>query len=68
MRDLRVSWMGVMPTLAGIIKPKDVPSLQTLCTWGEAVTSDIIETWADAVELINAYGSSENSVVATSHL
>ncbi|KAI1873256.1 uncharacterized protein JN550_003509 [Neoarthrinium moseri] len=67
MRDLRVNWMGVTPTLAKIISPKDVPALKTLCTWGEAASSDMIETWADSVELINIYGPSENSVEATSH-
>ncbi|KAI9737590.1 MAG: hypothetical protein M1818_005594 [Claussenomyces sp. TS43310] len=67
MRDLRVSWMGATPTLARVIRPQDVPGLQTLCTWGEPATADIIELWADAVELINIYGPSENSVEATSH-
>lgn len=67
MRDLRVTWMGATPTLARVIKPQDVPGLQTLCTWGEPATADIIESWADAVELINIYGPSENSVEATSH-
>lgn len=67
MRDLRVSWMGATPTLARVIRPQDVPDLQTLCTWGEPATADIIESWADAVELINIYGPSENSVEATSH-
>lgn len=67
MRDLRVSWMGATPTLARVIRPQDVPGLRTLCTWGEPATADIIESWADAVELINIYGPSENSVEATSH-
>lgn len=67
MRDLRVNWMGATPTLARVIRPQDVPGLQTLCTWGEPATADIIESWADAVELINIYGPSENSVEATSH-
>jgi amino acid adenylation domain-containing protein len=67
MRDLRVSWMGATPTLTRVMRPQDVPDLQTLCTWGEPATADIIEAWADAVELINIYGPSENSVEATSH-
>jgi amino acid adenylation domain-containing protein len=67
MREFRVTWMGATPTLTRVISPKDVPDLQTLCTWGEPIPIDVIESWADAVELINNYGPSENSVGATTH-
>ncbi|PHH65679.1 hypothetical protein CDD81_1765 [Ophiocordyceps australis] len=66
-RDFDVNWMGLTPTLTRVIKPADVPGLETLCTWGEEGAMDIIETWADAVELINIYGPSETSVESTAH-
>lgn len=66
-RDLRVNWMGMTPTLAKILAPQDVPSVKTLCLWGEPAPRELIATWADAVELINCYGPSENSVGATTH-
>ncbi|OKL64608.1 hypothetical protein UA08_00560 [Talaromyces atroroseus] len=66
-RDLRVNWMGVTPTLAKVIDPKDVPEPQTLCPWGEPATGEVIESWADAVEMINIYGPSEASVESTFH-
>ncbi|OAA72825.1 Amino acid adenylation [Akanthomyces lecanii RCEF 1005] len=59
--DMKVTWVGITPTLARIIKPKDVPSVKTLCTWGETATTDIITEWADAVDLRNIYGPSETS-------
>ncbi|KAM5478013.1 NRPS cluster protein [Microsporum canis] len=65
--DLRVDWMGLTPTLARTLKPEDVPALRTLATWGEVASNDIIEAWADAVELLNLYGPSENSVGAAAH-
>ncbi|GAB0133979.1 nrps [Epichloe bromicola] len=66
-RDFQVNWMGLTPTLTRTLRPEEVPSLNVLCTWGEAATSDIIDSWADKVELINIYGPSENSVESTAH-
>ncbi|PHH71894.1 hypothetical protein CDD82_6285 [Ophiocordyceps australis] len=66
-RDFGVTWMGMTPTLTRVLKPGHVPGLKTLCTWGEEGAMDIIETWADAVDLVNIYGPSENSVVSTAH-
>ena len=59
--DMKVTWMGITPTLARIIKPEEVPSVKTLCTWGETATTDILTEWADAVDLRNVYGPSETS-------
>ncbi|ATY65583.1 non-ribosomal peptide [Cordyceps militaris] len=63
--DMQVTWMGITPTLARVIKPEDVPSVKTLCTWGETATNDIITEWADAVDLRNVYGPSETSGTTT---
>ncbi|EFR01297.1 enniatin synthetase [Nannizzia gypsea CBS 118893] len=66
--DFRVNWMGMTPTLARTLRPVDVPTLKSLATWGEMTSDDIVEAWADVVELFNLYGPSENSVGATAHL
>lgn len=66
--DLQVNWVGMTPTLVRTLTPKNVPTLKTLATWGEVTSDDIIETWADEVELFNLYGPSENSVGAAVHL
>lgn len=63
--DMNVTWMGITPTLARVIKPEDVPSVKILCTWGETATTDIITEWADAVDLRNVYGPSETSGTTT---
>ncbi|EGD92371.2 hypothetical protein H112_00033 [Trichophyton rubrum D6] len=66
--DFQVNWMGMTPTLARTLTPKNAPTLKTLATWGEVTSDDIIEAWADEVDLFNLYGPSENSVGATAHL
>ncbi|XWW96040.1 hypothetical protein V2A60_004010 [Cordyceps javanica] len=63
--DMKATWMGITPTLARVIRPEDVPSIRTLCTWGETATTDIITEWADAVDLRNVYGPSETSGTTT---
>ena len=40
-------------TVAALIGPEDVPSLQMLVTGGESLTPDVRNTWADAVTLLN---------------
>lgn len=58
---MKVTWMGITPTLARIIRPEDVSSVETLCIWGETATTDILTQWADVVDLRNVYGTSETS-------
>lgn len=63
--DLSVDWTLLTPSFAQLISPEKVPTLKTLVLGGEAVSQNQLTKWADKTHLINAYGPSECSVVAT---
>ncbi|KJZ77714.1 hypothetical protein HIM_02891 [Hirsutella minnesotensis 3608] len=65
--EFQITWLGITPTMAKILNPSQIPNLKTLCFWGEQASRELIDTWADRVQLINFYGPSENSVGATWH-
>lgn len=55
----QVNWASITPSVAGLLDPKAVPTLQTLVLAGEAMSAAHLSTWADKVQLMNAYGPSE---------
>ncbi|CAG7555120.1 unnamed protein product [Fusarium equiseti] len=60
-----VNWALLTPSVAQLIEPSLVPGLKTLVLGGEAMSRSHISAWAPYVQLMNAYGPSETSVVAT---
>lgn len=62
MNRLSVTWTFLTPSVATLLTPADVPRLKILALGGEALTSDNVRVWADAVTLQNAYGPAECSV------
>ena len=64
-KRLGVTWTLLTPSVASILKPENVPSLKVLVTGGEAMSEGHITKWAGRMSLVNAYGPSECSVVAT---
>lgn len=54
--DLRVNWIFLTPTVAGFLKPSEVPGLKTLVLGGEHATAENFSTWAERLNLINSYG------------
>ena len=65
MRRMRVNWADLTPTVARTLSPATVPCLKTLVMGGEALSQDIIDTWAGSVNLINTYGPSECCIQCT---
>jgi len=63
--DMRVSWTLLTPSFIQLVQPSSIPTLRTLVLGGEAMSQSHLSTWADRLELINAYGPSECAVVAT---
>lgn len=54
---MQVNWLYLTSSVASVLRPIDVPGLETLVVGGEAVHQHVIETWAESgVSLINAYG------------
>ena len=65
---MKITWTLLTPSVANILRPESVPSLKTLVTGGEAMSRDHIAKWrGKGIALVNAYGPSECSVVATTH-
>jgi acyl-CoA synthetase (AMP-forming)/AMP-acid ligase II len=62
--DMHVDTALLTPSVAQMIKPSEVPGLRTLILAGEAMSAGHLSTWAGKLDLINAYGPSECSVVA----
>ena len=65
---MRANWACMTPTVASLLQPHGVSCLKTLVVGGEPATQEILRTWADAVELIVAYGMSESSVYCSAHV
>ena len=61
-----ITWTLLTPSVASILRPDSVPSLKVLVTGGEAMSPGHITKWKGRqIALINAYGPSECSVIAT---
>ncbi|KAJ5674924.1 AMP-dependent synthetase/ligase [Penicillium maclennaniae] len=65
MARYRVTWTELTPTVASLLLPSSIPTLQTLALSGESLTKEVIQRWADAVKIINTYGPSECCVSST---
>ncbi|KAK9562967.1 Nonribosomal peptide synthetase [Aspergillus fumigatus] len=57
--------MNVTTTVASLLRPADVPLLETLILVGEPVTREVVDLWAPLVLMINSYGVAESSIVQT---
>ena len=62
---MRINSIILTPTVAKLFGPDDVPNLRTLILGGEAMTTDIVKSWAPHVTLLNVYGPTETSMVVT---
>ena len=59
MNRMNVNWVLFTPSVASLIIPDDVPTLQTLAFGGEAVKQENITRWVGRVRLFNCYGPAE---------
>ncbi|KAJ5425382.1 hypothetical protein N7465_000452 [Penicillium sp. CMV-2018d] len=59
MKDARVSFANVTPSVARTLNPDRVPDLKVLLLSGEPPDRGLITTWTGRVQLINGYGPSE---------
>ncbi|KAK5624973.1 hypothetical protein RRF57_000689 [Xylaria bambusicola] len=60
--EKRVNLAILTPSTVAFLQPEDVPSLQTLVVGGEALTYDLVGSWANKVTLVNAYGPAEGTI------
>ncbi|PLB49027.1 acetyl-CoA synthetase-like protein [Aspergillus steynii IBT 23096] len=58
--------VSLTPTVVDLLKPEDVPSLQTILMVGEALRPETTEPWiAQGVRVLNGYGPTECSIYTT---
>ena len=62
----QISLALIPPSLLAILPYQQLPHLRTLLVGGEASSKDLQERWRKGRTLINAYGPTENTVMATS--
>ncbi|CAG8957989.1 hypothetical protein HYFRA_00000332 [Hymenoscyphus fraxineus] len=60
---LSVNHLNLTPTVAGLLRPEEVPTVKALCLAGEATTKENIEVWGKLASSL--YGPSECSVHST---
>ncbi|KUL87425.1 hypothetical protein ZTR_04651 [Talaromyces verruculosus] len=60
----KVNLLGLTSSTASLLRPSDVPTVQRLVLFGEAVKPSIVETWS-SVGVYSAYGPSECSMHTT---
>ncbi|KAL8826241.1 MAG: hypothetical protein Q9191_003926, partial [Dirinaria sp. TL-2023a] len=58
----RANWADVTSTVAGLLRPEDVPTLTRLNTGGEPLTREVVDIWAEHVDLYNLYGPAETTI------
>ncbi|RHZ60208.1 nonribosomal peptide synthase Pes1 [Aspergillus thermomutatus] len=63
-RRLNVTWTFLTPSIASIIEPSTVPSLEVLACGGEKLSREVVTKWAHRVKLINGYGPTETTIFA----
>ena len=62
-----VNVIDVTPSTASLIDPETVPTLKRLTVAGELINPALLPVWMDRVELLNAYGLSENTQINWRH-
>nr|WP_253835268.1 non-ribosomal peptide synthase/polyketide synthase [Actinokineospora globicatena] len=65
LRDLRITHTLIPPVALATVPDVELPDLRTLVVGGDASSADLVRRWAPRTGLINAYGPTEVTVVAT---
>jgi len=68
MNRMSVTWTLLTPSVAAMLTPETVPTLEVLVTGGEAMQPRHIAKWSGSASLVNAYGPSECAVIATTSI
>ncbi|KAL6915120.1 hypothetical protein FSST1_012880 [Fusarium sambucinum] len=62
--DLKATWALLTPSVINLFNPSDVPTLETLGSCGEPLTSQIVDIWADRLNLFAMYAPAECTVIS----
>lgn len=64
-RQYGATWIQTTPPVMRLLTPEQVPSLETVVLIGETPSHDDVRIWRGRVSLIETYGPTECSVLAT---
>ena len=64
-RNMHANTALFTPAIARHLSPNDIPTLKTLILGGEALTADVLESWSLHIQVFQAYGPAECSVICT---
>ncbi|MHC5705932.1 non-ribosomal peptide synthetase, partial [Streptomyces tirandamycinicus] len=65
LRERRITHALLAPSAVATLTPEGLDSLRTLVVGGEASTGDLVARWSAGRRMVNAYGPTESTVVAT---
>ncbi|MFJ2510968.1 amino acid adenylation domain-containing protein [Streptomyces griseoviridis] len=65
LRERRITHTLLAPSAVATLTPEGLDGLRTLVVGGEASTGDLVSRWAPGRRMVNAYGPTESTVVAT---
>lgn len=63
--ELKANTACLTPTIAGLLRPSEVPGLTTVILAGEAANKKVIDMWRGSVDVYNCYGPAECSIFCT---
>jgi len=61
----RISHTLIPPAALATVPATDLPDLRTLVVGGDACPAELVDRWAPGRRMINAYGPTESTIVAT---
>jgi amino acid adenylation domain-containing protein len=60
-----VTHMVITPTALSSLDPSVVPSVRWILSAGEALPAEVAARWAGSLDLVNAYGPTETTIIAS---
>ena len=60
-----VNFLSLTSTIAEVLDPIKIPTVETLVLLGEPVTRAVVDLWANHSTILNAYGPAESSIHST---
>ncbi|RAH75046.1 acetyl-CoA synthetase-like protein [Aspergillus aculeatinus CBS 121060] len=66
--QMEANMIHLTPSMLSMLRPEDVPGIRYMLSSGEAITQEIIDTWASSAVLFNLYGPCEASSIVGSRL
>jgi len=62
--SMKITRLFLTPTVARLLCPEEVPSVEGIYLAGELVTQDLVETWTPYCTVMNCYGPTEASILS----